>query len=207
MTHRCPNRHDSETADFCSICGAEIVANAVAAIPVTTAAAGEPCPSCGEPRAHARQVYCEACGLDMRTATSGPAASPVASSPPQSPTPVVRWDMVVRVDANLHGKPRDDAPRDRPAQTFTLFEKESIVGREGTNVRVQVPIRDAAVSRRHALLVRQPDGSLILRDLGSDNGTQVNGTEVVAGADVPLRDGDTIAIGAWTRVAVRAVIS
>jgi len=30
---------------------------------------------------------------------------------------------------------------------------------------------------------------------------------VVPGADVPLRDGDDIAVGAWTRIAVRAVIA
>jgi pSer/pThr/pTyr-binding forkhead associated (FHA) protein len=121
----------------------------------------------------------------------------------------VRWDVIVRVDANLYGRgPNPDAPRDQPPQTFTLFETENLIGREGTGVRVQVPIRnDVGVSRRQAVLVRQPDGGLILRDLNSANGTQVNGTEVVPGADVPLRDGDSIAIGAWTRLAVRALPS
>jgi pSer/pThr/pTyr-binding forkhead associated (FHA) protein len=114
----------------------------------------------------------------------------------------------VRVDANLYGKPNPDAPRDQPAQTFTLFDAESIVGREGTGVRVQVPVRnDPGVSRRHALLLRQPDGTLVLRDLNSANGTQLNGAEAVPGVDLPVRDGDTISIGAWTRLAVRAVLS
>ena len=120
----------------------------------------------------------------------------------------VRWDVVVRVDANLYGKPNPDAPRDQPPQTFTLFETENLIGRDGSGLRLQVPIRsDPGVSRRQVLLLRQPDGGLVLRDLNSANGSQVNGTEVVPGADVTLRDGDTIAIGAWTRIAVRAVIS
>jgi hypothetical protein len=88
--------------------------------------------------------------------------------------------------------------------TFTLFDRESLSGREGMGLRLQVPIRnDPGVSRRQALLVKLPDGGLILRDLGSANGTQVNGVETVPGADVPLHDGDRIAIGAWTCIAIR----
>src|SRR5262249_41660145 len=112
-------------------------------------------------------------------------------------------------DANLYGHgPNPDAPRDQPPQTFTLFETESMIGRDGTGLRLQVPIRsDPGVSRRQALLIRQPDGGLILRDLNSANGTQANGADGRPGADVPRRDGDTIAVGAWTRIAVRAVVS
>ena len=54
------------------------------------------------------------------------------------------------------------------------------------------------------LLLRRPDGSLVLRDPGSANGTQVNGVEVVAGVDTPLKADDVIAVGAWTRITVRA---
>jgi hypothetical protein len=200
MTHPCPNRHDSETADFCSVCGAEILPDAHAPSPT-----GDPCPNCGEPRASARQTFCEACGHDLR---GGARAAPPPAPPALPAPPRVRWDVVVRVDANLYGKPNPDAPLGQPTQTFTLFELENLVGREGTGVRAQVPIRnDPGVSRRHALLIRQPDGSLILRDLNSANGTQLNGSEAVPGADLPMRDGDTIAVGAWTRLAVRAVLS
>jgi hypothetical protein len=233
MPYTCPENHTSATADFCSVCGAEIGTAPAPAAPVALAAgAGEPCPTCGTPRERASQAFCEACGHNFRTNVPGiplelavpkpppgvdtpgsPSRCPPGADPPGSPAPAapavdVRWDVVVRVDANLYGKPNPDAPRDQPPQTFTLFEAENMIGREGTGVRVQVPIRgDQGVSRRQALLVRQPDGTLLLRDLNSANGTQVNGAEVVPGADIPLRDGDTIAIGAWTRLAVRAVIS
>ena len=109
---------------------------------------------------------------------------------------VARWDVVVEVDDCLYGTTNPDAPRDRPIQTFTLYTEESLIGRAGTEVRVQVPVaNDHGVSRRQALLVRQPGGGLILRDLGSTNGTQLNGVDVLPGADVPVKDGDRIAIG------------
>src|SRR5207248_7646120 len=130
-------------------------------------------------------AFCEACGHNYRTS-----AHPGAPSPAKDKA-TVRWDVVVRVDANLDGQTNPDAPVHQPAQTFTLFEAENMIGREGTGIRLQVPIRnDNGVSRRHALLIRQPDGGLIVRDLNSANGTQVNGKDVVAGVDVPLHDGD-----------------
>lgn len=53
-------------------------------------------------------------------------------------------------------------------------------------------IHDATVSNRHAELARTADGWLI-RDLGSLNGTRVNGWLV---DEQRLRDGDTITFGA-----------
>jgi pSer/pThr/pTyr-binding forkhead associated (FHA) protein len=101
---------------------------------------------------------------------------------------------------------KPDAPAGLPPQTFTLFDRENLVGRAGTEVRVQIPIRgDAGVSRRHALLLRRPDGSVLVRDLGSANGTVLNGKEVPPGVDTPWNEGDILAIGAWTRLTLRAV--
>jgi pSer/pThr/pTyr-binding forkhead associated (FHA) protein len=120
--------------------------------------------------------------------------------------PAVRWDAVVTVDPALYGTPNPTAPVNVPVRTFTLFEIENMIGRGGKEIRVQIPIpNDDGVSRRQALLVRRPDNTLILRDLGSANGTQLNGVELAAGVDTPVKDGDVIAIGAWTKITVRAV--
>jgi len=53
--------------------------------------------------------------------------------------------------------------------------------------------RDLDVSSRHAAIIRQGD-TFILRDLGSKNGTLVNGRLVAA--DLPIKDGDVIGFGA-----------
>jgi FHA domain-containing protein len=54
-----------------------------------------------------------------------------------------------------------------------------------------VALSDPQVSRHHAQLRRSPEGYRVV-DLGSTNGTTVNGTAV---ADHLLRDGDTIGVG------------
>ena len=53
--------------------------------------------------------------------------------------------------------------------------------------------RDLDVSSRHAAIVRKTEG-FVLQDLGSRNGTFVNGQRVTG--DTLLRDGDVIGFGA-----------
>lgn len=54
---------------------------------------------------------------------------------------------------------------------------------------------DAGVSRMHAALQVQ-DGEVLIVDLGSSNGTWVNGVELLPNRPQPLHDGDEIALGA-----------
>ncbi|MEA2479486.1 MAG: hypothetical protein QOJ07_1408, partial [Thermoleophilaceae bacterium] len=55
---------------------------------------------------------------------------------------------------------------------------------------------DPELSRRHARLYRDPTGALVIEDLGSTNGTWVNGQR--AAAAVRLAPGDTLRIGRTT---------
>jgi diguanylate cyclase (GGDEF)-like protein len=72
-----------------------------------------------------------------------------------------------------------------------LDSGEVVLGRATT---VQVRLSDDGVSRRHArLLVDQ--GSVVLEDLGSANGTLVNGSKVDRAT---LKDGDQIQLGGTT---------
>jgi hypothetical protein len=228
----CPQNHLSETPDYCSVCGLALAGGPaeVAPAPAAPPATGGACPDCGTPRETSQQVFCEVCGYNFRTRTSGvppvggAAAVPPPRVPAEPPRPAppaaaleeaaasgaaparARWDVTVQVDPDLYGTHNSDAPAGQPPQTFTLFEAETLIGRAGTEVRVHVPVHgDAGVSRRQALLARRPDCSLVVRDLGSANGTQVNGKDIVPGVDTPLKDGDRIAVGAWTRLTVRAV--
>jgi pSer/pThr/pTyr-binding forkhead associated (FHA) protein len=56
--------------------------------------------------------------------------------------------------------------------------------------------------RLHAVLIRAADGSWSVLDPGSANGTQVNGAQIARDQQVPLRDGDRIYLGAWTRITI-----
>lgn len=68
-------------------------------------------------------------------------------------------------------------------------DKELKIGRAPEN---DVCIRDQSVSQRHARVVLTPAGAVFVEDLGSTNGTYVNGEKVVRHA---LWDGDKIHIG------------
>ena len=57
---------------------------------------------------------------------------------------------------------------------------------------------DTAVSHRHALLTRTNGSGWIIRDIGSSNGTRVNGEDVKTMADTPLKPGDRVTLGHWT---------
>ncbi|WP_428936706.1 SpoIIE family protein phosphatase [Fontivita pretiosa] len=63
----------------------------------------------------------------------------------------------------------------------------------GRSPRAQIRLRDAAVSRRHAELIPDAQGQWAIRDVGSRNGTIVNGAPVRA--QQRLRPGDVIRIG------------
>jgi pSer/pThr/pTyr-binding forkhead associated (FHA) protein len=84
---------------------------------------------------------------------------------------------------------------DRPAPTLELDGRRIPLTRAvtvlGRAADVDVPLDDAGVSRRHAE-VHVTDGRYRVVDLGSTNGTFVDGERVTTGE---LRDGSTITVG------------
>jgi pSer/pThr/pTyr-binding forkhead associated (FHA) protein len=54
---------------------------------------------------------------------------------------------------------------------------------------------DAGVSRMHAAIQRQ-NGEVVVVDLGSANGTRLNGVELLPNRAQPLSDGDELELGA-----------
>jgi pSer/pThr/pTyr-binding forkhead associated (FHA) protein len=115
---------------------------------------------------------------------------------------VVAADPALDVDPD----PAQPCPTNEPERLFPLDLAENLVGRrdDRRDIHPEVAIRDPGVSRRHAMLYREPDGTLAVLDLNSSNGTQLNGTAVEAGVKTPLNDGDELVIGRWTRLTVRA---
>ena len=76
-----------------------------------------------------------------------------------------------------------------PGAAFTLEGDQLDVGRDATN---EIVINDAEISRRHARLTFQ-GGKYVLEDLGSTNGTFVNGQRL-AGPRV-LKAGEVVSFG------------
>ncbi len=77
----------------------------------------------------------------------------------------------------------------RPSQNFSLSYGTQTIGRANHN---QIVIKDPVVSRTHAKLVVQSAGVWI-EDLGSSNGTFINGQRLTAGSWI--RPADTIQLG------------
>jgi len=76
-----------------------------------------------------------------------------------------------------------------PGKTFPLEKGEVFIGRDLSN---DIIINDPEISRRHSRLFYQ-NGAYILEDLGSTNGTSVNGQRLVS--PYILQPGETITLG------------
>lgn len=77
---------------------------------------------------------------------------------------------------------------------------DSSVGREDADVTLP----DKTISRLHARMTVGEDHSVVLEDLGSTNGTQVNGERMIPNSSRTLVDGDTVRFGS-IRLRFRAV--
>ena len=76
-----------------------------------------------------------------------------------------------------------------PGATFSLEGDQLVIGRDSSS---GVAINDAEISRKHARLNFQ-GGKYVIEDLGSTNGTFVNGQRLVS--PVVLKSGDVVSLG------------
>ena len=140
---------------------------------------------------------------------------PVALNAPIPPAPAVaadgsliHWEVSAVVDSSLYAEPDPNIPLPvgEPERVFPLDFAEMLIGRRSDrkDIHPEIPLADPGISHRHAKLQRQPDGGFLLLDVGSTNGTQLNGVDVQPGVRTPLSDGDEITLGCWTRLTVHA---
>ena len=202
----CIEGHASKADDYCDVCGAPI--GSPAAQPASTPTPeAKACPACGMP---VSGRFCEACGHD--SALPEPAAPP----PPASETASVGWTAVVNADRELyervlaHGGPDTvEFPRFFPERRIVLQGSTTLIGRhnreQGVEPEIDLGIHpvDRGVSTQHAVL-RIRDSRLTITDLGSTNGTSLNGGDdlLPEGEETALADGDRIHIGAWTTIRI-----
>lgn len=79
-------------------------------------------------------------------------------------------------------------------QVFVLLKDEMYVGRSMPSANWEIALQDPTVSRPHAFMVREATRWKLF-DLGSINGTAVNGEPIIGGKAKWLEDGDRITFG------------
>ncbi|HLN92946.1 MAG TPA: SpoIIE family protein phosphatase, partial [Thermoanaerobaculia bacterium] len=79
------------------------------------------------------------------------------------------------------------------ARKFPLEKPVTTIGRSSMN---DLPISDKMLSRQHARIVKDDDGGMLVEDLGSRNGTFLNGERLAA--PQPIKAGDRITLGGVT---------
>ena len=84
--------------------------------------------------------------------------------------------------------------KDQERREFPLKEEKTILGRR-QDCGLRIPTQD--VSRQHCELLLHNNKSLAVKDLGSSNGTFVNGKRV---AETELKAGDRLRVGPVTFV-------
>ncbi|GAC1474256.1 MAG: hypothetical protein PVSMB7_29140 [Chloroflexota bacterium] len=127
------------------------------------------CSQCGTQN-KAGDRYCEQCGspLDVNDAVESATNGNAVTGPGAVPGTLVRLDG---------------------AQDSYTLRSRTVIGRLDT---CDLPVDDRSVSREHARLSRLHDG-YVVEDLGSTNGTLVNGRRIDEA--VILRPGDILTVG------------
>jgi hypothetical protein len=154
------------------------------------------CPTCKTPRP-AGDRYCETCGHDFEAAA---AAEPA-------------WELVIEADRDYYARfaaaelvfPHELPPERMPVDATELRIGRFVSSPNGAEApQITGAAKDPGLSRSHAVLRRRRDGAYAIEDLGSTNGTEVNGRPIPAGEPVTLGDGDRVHIGAWTGITIRS---
>jgi FHA domain len=208
------------------------VAEKAARPPAASAVEVTSCPVCGTPQAGRfceEDGYDFLLAPSAPAATPvapAPRAAPQAVEPssagPAPSGPASRtWAVVVRADLSyfevVKAMGGEDAealafPRFAPERRFVLTGEQMVIGRRSRSRGVDPdidlvgPPEDPGVSHLHALLVAERAGWAIV-DLASANGTYLNDpatTPIDPNVPVPVHDGDTIYLGAWTALTIHA---
>jgi pSer/pThr/pTyr-binding forkhead associated (FHA) protein len=91
---------------------------------------------------------------------------------------------------------------DRPAGVFwPIYSGETLFGRAGGGAQPEIGLNAPSVSAKHARVFANPvTKTFTLHDMGSRNGTELNGTKLRSGEAKPFEDNAVIKLGLVTIV-------
>jgi hypothetical protein len=116
---------------------------------------------------------------------AGPAAG---AQPVQLPANALRG-FLVAYQANTKG------------DFWPLYGGRVTIGRSSAGDQVDIPLADATISSRHAMIVVDGgSGAVSVEDTGSTNGTYVNEEHLGFNGRRDLRDGDRVRFGGFTTI-------
>jgi hypothetical protein len=163
---------------------------------------GEPFVSEPEPQHQQSNGYASGPGhvpvMSAPTPTASASAAPAAA--PGAPSLV----LLASVNTMRFDDPGSPPPPvDLSERTFILDRHSIVIGREGGSL--DIPIHgDPYISRRHAEIVWM-GSAWGIRDLGSTNGTRVNGVPLEGSEVKLLGPDDVIELGFFSQLTVRGL--
>ncbi|MFJ9906400.1 FHA domain-containing protein [Streptomyces sp. NPDC101152] len=134
-------------------------------------------------------------------AAQGAAPGWAQQAPPQQQVPQAAWGQPQQAAPHV---PQQQNPGggagappvygDRSPTTFHQFSIGRVM-RIGRALENELVVSDLQVSRHHAEFHSTPDGRMEIRDLGSHNGTYVNGQPIAKGGSQLLGPADIVGVG------------
>lgn len=131
--------------------------------------------------------------------SAAPVAAPVAAPQPAMPPQAINTNQTKRFDDELAAQPAGRHVPQQPRlidlttnRSFPLTKDRILMGRALSS---DIAIEDLNVSRTHAEIRHEAATAWSIADLGSTNGTLVNGRHI---ASVMLQEGDRVTVGTTT---------
>ena len=146
------------------------------------------CAACGAENP-SYEAYCEDCGASLTAAraeveTPIPVAAVPVATQAAAPAPSPRPRLSLVDGGGEFPLDRDVMALGRRSPADSIFPEIDLTEAD----------TESYVSRRHGRIVRQ-EGRLLYEDVGSSNGSFLNGNRLTAGVQAEIREGDRLRLG------------
>lgn len=196
------------SGQFCDNCGQPLTAQPAAATPAPADAAPAQAADAAAASAQPAPADASAAPADQQAAApvdkaaaptmSIPADAAAPTAPGAATGPAIAFELSGPASSSRYEMHSDEVKIGRRDAESGIYPELDF---DGNDIVIEGGERVHAVSRRHGRIFRDGD-VLKFEDLGSTNGSTINGAAVLAKDPQPLKDGDTIVLGRTCRIAV-----